>query len=262
MGPSNVDVANESIDGEIESGARGVRARMNAFFFHDEASPLFGMYGPPCGERDREEGVLLCAPVGHEYQRTHWCLRVLGEQLMQAGFHVFRFDYSCMGDSWGSFEQATVSRWVEDVRAAVQELADNSGVSQLSAVGLRLGASLACRAAHEMSLRQLVLWDPVADGQGYVEQLRRMQTRRRQTWTAAPPCTPDAAFEDLLGYRYSAALIEQLGRLKLDAPTRVSRVNTLAGKDAAAWEDVNAYAEPILLANARRTIVDLLGGPA
>ena len=26
------------------------------------------------------EGVLLCAPPGHEYQRTHWCLRLLGEQ--------------------------------------------------------------------------------------------------------------------------------------------------------------------------------------
>ncbi len=256
-----MDVVDGRID-ESEAGARGTRARMSAFFFHDETKPLFGLYGPPCGERDRDEGVLLCAPTGHEYQRTHWCLRVLAAELLRAGFHVFRFDYSCMGDSWGSFEEATVERWVGDVRAAVQELADNAGVTQISVVGLRLGASLAYAAAREVSLHQLVLWDPVADGQGYVEQLRRLQTRRKETWAAAPSCTPGAAFEDLLGYRYSAALIEQLRGLSLDgAPPRAGRVSRL-NKNVAGWDDVDAYAEPVLLADARRAVLDLLGGSA
>jgi esterase/lipase len=69
---------------------------------------------------------------------THWNLRLLGEELRKAGLHVFRFDYSCLGDSWGTFEQASVSQWIADVKAALQELADNSGVSSLSVVGLRL----------------------------------------------------------------------------------------------------------------------------
>ena len=71
---------------------------------------------------------------------THWCLRALATELMKAGFHVLRFDYSCQGDSWGSFEQVSVKQWVADVKVAAQELTDNAGVSRLSVVGLRLEA--------------------------------------------------------------------------------------------------------------------------
>src|SRR4051794_40238740 len=122
---------------------------MTPFFFHTADRPLFGLYGPPCCAEERDEGVVVCAPVGHEYMNTHWCLRMLASELMRAGLHVFCFDYSCHGDSWGTFEQASVSRWVADVATAAQELADNSGVSNLSVVGLRLGATLAYLAARE-----------------------------------------------------------------------------------------------------------------
>jgi len=261
-------------------------ARMTAFFFHDASAPLFGLYGPPCGDSDRAEAVLLCAATGHEYQRTHWCLRLLGEQFMRAGFHVFRFDYSGLGNSWGSFEQSTISRWVADVEAAVQELADTSGVRKLSVVGLRLGASLAYTAAREMPVHHLVLWDPILDGRAYVERLRQMQTQQRQSWPQAPSCSPGARFEDLLGYRYSACLLEQLAQLNLNAALpRTRRVSLLLSsadqaaqqlrehlnkhnratemrltKEAPGWDASAAYGEPVLLPDARKSVLALLGG--
>src|SRR5688572_20567272 len=92
------------------------RPRTNAFFFGSAAQPLFGLYGPPQAQQDHDHAILLCAPVGHEYMRANWGLRLLGDHLIQAGYHVMRFDYSCLGDSWGTFEQARVGQWVADIQ--------------------------------------------------------------------------------------------------------------------------------------------------
>jgi pimeloyl-ACP methyl ester carboxylesterase len=255
---------------------------LTPFFFHTAAQPLFGLYAPPQGPQDRDEGILLCAPVAHEYMRAHWCLRLLAADLLQAGFHVFRFDWSCLGDSWGSFEEATVPRWVEDVRVAVQELADNSGVRKLSVVGLRLGATLACAAA-DLPLHQLILWEPVPNGRAHLEQLRCMQTQIAEARHNPP--APD--FADLLGYRYSAALVEQLKQLNLNAAPlpKANRVCLLLAapdpaalqlqkrldehsiatevrftKETAGWDQAADFAEQVLLPGARRAVVELLGG--
>ncbi len=264
------------------------RSKTGALFFGDTARPLFGLYGPPQGERDREHGILLCGPVGHEYMRTHWCLRLLGDHLIQAGFHVMRFDFSCMGDSWGDFEQATAAQWVEDIKTAFTELQDNAGVQQMSIVGLRLGATLAWAAATDLLIKHLVLWDPILEGRAYLTRLRAMQTQLRNTWRDAPPATPGAAHEELLGYRYPAALIEQISGLGIGAEGKVGAehvslvvsddqagyrslrdglelMNNVGAMkvcaDAGSWDAVeeDLYAEPLLMPNTRRAIVELLG---
>ena len=262
---------------------------MTPLFFHTAAQPLFGHYGPPTSHQDRDTGVLLCAPVGHEYMRTHWCLRLLAAELQRAGFHVFRFDHSFHGDSWGQFEEAAIDRWLADIQAAFQELVDNSGVRQVAAVGLRLGATLACAAGREIPLQHLILWDPVLDGRKYVENMRRMQGRLKTDWPSAPTCTPGAAFEDLLGYHYPAQLIEQLNALNLsvEALPKVERLSLVlttdelaahdfselreksgfptqlrVSKEAVDWDQAASFAEPVLMAEARRIIVDLLGATA
>src|SRR5262249_62267495 len=103
------------------------------------------------------------------------------------------------------------------------------------------------------------------------------------------PVRPSAGCEGLLGYRYSAALIEQLERLNLNtAPLpRAGRVGLLLasadptaqqlqkrldehglptelrlGKEASDWDRAALYTEAALLADGRRAVVDLLGGAA
>src|SRR5437762_1000154 len=142
---------------------------MNAYFFHTAAQPLFGIYAPPRARVARDQAVLLCAPVGHEYVRTHWALRQLADRLTHAGFHLFRFDYSGLGDSWGDFESASVEQWLADTRTALGELIDTSGVRDVTILGVRLGATLAVRALQEQPVRRLVLWDPVVQGRAFVE---------------------------------------------------------------------------------------------
>jgi pimeloyl-ACP methyl ester carboxylesterase len=273
------------VEQDITSGEEAVPAtkpRTSAFFFGSAAQPLFGLYGPPQSHEDQDHAVLLCAPLGHEYMRANWGLRLLGDQLIQSGFHILRFDYSCIGDSWGNFEQATVAQWVEDIKTALTELQDNAGVRQTSVIGVRLGATLAYAAAREVPLQHLVLCDPVFDGGVHLDGLRALQMKLRRTWPYAPLGSPGAAHEELLGYRYTAALIEQVGGLRLDAAVapQANQVHwILSAVDArcrqfpgevhvvsetGSWDAVedDLYAEPHLMPNMRRAIRDLLRGRA
>ena len=67
---------------------------MNPFYFGSSKEPLFGAYHPPMGMAAEEPAVLLCPPLGQEYQRTHWAMRRLADQLARTGVHVLRFDYT------------------------------------------------------------------------------------------------------------------------------------------------------------------------
>jgi pimeloyl-ACP methyl ester carboxylesterase len=94
-------------------------------------------------------------------------------RLAADGRHVFRFDYYGTGDSSGEFETTTPDDWLADIGAAVKELQAISGVRRVRLAGVRLGATLAAKAALELRLvDRLVLWDPIETGAAYLRQLR------------------------------------------------------------------------------------------
>jgi alpha/beta superfamily hydrolase/acyl carrier protein len=266
--------------GESPVAPRPSTARLGgAFFFRSAEGQLYGVHTPPV-DRDRGEGVLLCAPPGHEYLMTHRCLRLLAMDLSRAGFHVLRFDYSCMGSSWGAFEQARASRWVHDVTTAIRELSDRSHTSTISLVGLRLGAAIAYQAANDSQVKHLLLWDPVANGREYMERLRVLQARTH----TEPPRARSGAIEELLGYFYPSSLVAELERLDLTtAEPQRGRVSLVLSEESpgatqlrehlalgarrpavqlvparSGWDDDN-YTLSLTLHQARRAVVDLLG---
>ena len=137
---------------------------MEAMFFGPASHALYGVYHPPTRARARESGVVLCYPAGQEYIRIHRAYRWLADQLAACGFHVLRFDYSGQGDSHGSFADARVSQWMDDVGTAVNELRVSVGVETVDLVGLRLGALIAAAVAPQHAVRRLVMWEPRAHG--------------------------------------------------------------------------------------------------
>ena len=243
---------------------------MNAYFFHTAAEPLFGVYAPPAARADRDEAILICPPVAHEYTRCHWALRQLAERLALEGFHVFRFDYTGLGDSWGEFGQASVARWVDDVRTALAELADTAGVRQVTLLGLRLGATLALEAARGANVARLVLWDPVVRGSSFVAMLR-----------AGANGPPNAPHEDLAGFRYPTPLLAEIGALDLMTatppafPATVVSTATRPEYDEVAkrlraahvtaggvddWERADRFSEPLVVGPVQRLLVEHLTG--
>ena len=146
---------------------------MNPFFFGHSAHPLYGVYHPPqVAKQAPSHAVLLCYPFGQEYMRAHRAYRQLASQLAKKGYHVMRFDYRGTGDSSGDLSDVVFSDWLDDVGVATEELKDMTSASEMSVVGLRLGALVAATAAEKIpDLSGLVLWDPIISGGAYQQEL-------------------------------------------------------------------------------------------
>ncbi|MFZ5442714.1 MAG: alpha/beta fold hydrolase [Myxococcota bacterium] len=153
---------------------------MTPGFFGPEGEQLLGIHHPPRGAA-RGVGVLLCPSAPPDRSRSHWALRKLAEQLARGGFDVLRFDLRGTGDSNGELDDTTPEQWIEDVHRAAKELKALSGVRRISAVGFRLGAILAARAATGgLALDTLVLWEPVVDGGTWIERLQQQEAEQHR----------------------------------------------------------------------------------
>ncbi|MBI3244197.1 MAG: alpha/beta fold hydrolase [Chloroflexi bacterium] len=142
------------------------------FFFGPPGKALFGNYHESAPGQDRDCGILLCAPAGQEYIRSHRAFRQLALRLSRAGFPVLRFDYYGCGDSNGDDDQGHLTQWLADIAAAGAELKKRSGADRLCLIGLRLGAALALlAAARRNDLDGLVLWEAAINGRTYVDEL-------------------------------------------------------------------------------------------
>jgi len=185
------------------------------FFFGETAEPLLGLHHPPAGARTRPSAVAILNPFGDEYSRAHRSLRQLADRVSAAGFHVLRFDYFGCGDSAGADDQGRLARWLEDAAAALEELEALSGASRMALVGLRLGGSLAVELARRrQGIEQLALWDPVARGQVYLQELEaahatflRENARRARAVESEPP--------QVLGYPLPPALRAEIEAVDL-----------------------------------------------
>jgi hypothetical protein len=95
-------------------------------------------------------------------------------------------------------------------------LRDISGLSRVSLVGLRLGASLALQAcAGELAADSIVLWEPVVSGRTYVEELREFHHRKaaRSLFPASEGL--NGADPELLGFPFPAPMREGIEAIEL-----------------------------------------------
>ena len=105
--------------------------------------------------------------------------------------------------------------------AAAALLRERTGVEQVGRVGLRLGASLAWRAAETgLAAWRLVLWQPIVNGKHFYRlNIRRMLVRQMMTDGKAKGerATADEATIDLDGYVASRAMCKEIEALDLTA---------------------------------------------
>ena len=147
---------------------------MRPFFFGRSERSLFGCYHSPTARSARPGAVLLCNPFGQEAIRSHRIYALLSSKLAKVGLHVMRFDYYGTGDSGGAVEEGCQEQWLEDILEANDELLGSSGVSRVTWVGLRYGATLAMLASQRLRrpIARLIAWDPVVNGAAYLAELK------------------------------------------------------------------------------------------
>ena len=142
------------------------------------------MLHAPASLKDAKLACVLSHPFGEEKLWAHRIFVVFARALAQRGIPVLRFDYTGAGDSAGDTAQASVDIYLEDLASAVDALAARAPrADRIGLVGLRFGAALAAlfveraRAAGthaKVTQAPLVLWDPVLDGESYIQELLRI----------------------------------------------------------------------------------------
>lgn len=186
---------------------------LQAFYFGPAEHALFGTLQVPAGSDHTRGGVVVCAPLGHEYLFTHRCLRHLGQLLAGQGQAVMRFDYLGTGDSLGEAEDVSLAGCEQGARSAMLEATQRLPGTALSVIGLRLGAPVAAQAAAAMpGVDRVVLWDPVTTGATYLGELRSVHERL----FGGPPAAVDAGDTvEMAGFPLSRRFhdeIQALGR--------------------------------------------------
>jgi len=152
------------------------------FIFRRGDTPLFGMLHRPAGTP--RLGFVTCHPFAEEKLWSHRVFVSTARALAGAGHAVLRFDFTGAGDSGGDTSQSSLELYLQDLAAAVGELARRvPGLERIGLIGLRLGASVAAllaeRAANDENLARLrsgplILWDPVVDGEAHFQELLRI----------------------------------------------------------------------------------------
>jgi pimeloyl-ACP methyl ester carboxylesterase len=146
---------------------------MSPFFFGTSERRIFGVYEPAASGAPGKRAAVFCYPWGPEYIYAHRAIRQLAVKLSTAGFHTLRFDFFGTGDSAGDLADADLGGWGTDVESAMEEIRDISGVTQITLIGLRLGATIAASVAarYPRMVDRLILWDPIVSGEEYLRQL-------------------------------------------------------------------------------------------
>ncbi|HTR84321.1 MAG TPA: alpha/beta hydrolase [Reyranella sp.] len=120
--------------------------------------------------------VLICPGIAYDALLSHASLRLLGDDLAEAGYPTLRFDYPGTADACDDgIEEAGGhwNAWRRSVDAAANWLKATTGARRLIVCGLRGGGMLATLAAAARDdVAGLVLLAPVLRGQSYMRQLQ------------------------------------------------------------------------------------------
>jgi dipeptidyl aminopeptidase/acylaminoacyl peptidase len=99
----------------------------------------------------------------------------LSRRLAEHGVASLRFDYRGSGDSAGEFEHLSIRSQILDSLEALKFLARQKQVNsrRIALIGMSLGAAIAgyVVARERRKIRSLVLWAPVAEGAGILDDL-------------------------------------------------------------------------------------------
>ncbi len=194
---------------------------MKLFYFGDPSRRIFGASEAARVASGRPKAVVFCYPMGQEQIRAHRAFGNLSVRLSKAGWHVLRFDYYGCGDSAGESDEGDVDQWRSDVVTAIEQVRLDHGLAKDSLIGLRLGATLATLVASQRNdIDQLVLWDPILDGKGYLEE----QSASHRAWLARraelgwDPPKQDDEVSQVLGFPLTNGMrktLEEIDLLKL-----------------------------------------------
>jgi alpha-beta hydrolase superfamily lysophospholipase len=185
-------------------------------WFGAPSRPLFGWLATPRDGQARG-GVLLAPPIGREARGARRALRRTALALADRGFVSLRFDYRGTGDASGDLDELDLdTAWTDSVARAV-ELLRSCELDSVSAIGMRLGATIvgAAADASDLGLTSLVLWDPCDSGRSYLRELGALESLRRERADV-----PSDGSVETAEFVFSSSAADAIRRLRLTSLER------------------------------------------
>ncbi|MEH3106042.1 MAG: alpha/beta hydrolase [Sphingomonas fennica] len=223
---------------------RGTSPARRPFWFEGR----FGwLHLPPAGVAwTGRPGVLLCGAYAQEEVCSRHGLLLLADALAAAGIPTLRFDWLGSGDSAGG--AVSFAGMVADVRLGAAALVQETGVSTVALLGLRIGAAAALTAAAGMGgLAGIGLLAPVLAGQAFLRETRASASVAPLALLDPVP-RAGAGPLNANGFRWEAGFQQELAALDLThAPAPAVSVLAMAAPGdkrlpqlAAAWSAAGA----------------------
>jgi alpha-beta hydrolase superfamily lysophospholipase len=198
-------------------------AREEPVFFDSGGRRLFQVRHVPDGPV--RGALVVCHPFGEEKKSAHRHFVELCRLLAGSGVASIRFDFTGCGDSDGGLRDATVERWTEDTRNALDACEGLAPGAPRFLLGLRLGAAVAALAVRDRpDVRGLALWQPIVDAKrAFAADLRRTLIKQMMT-DGASKTTREALLAqlergegeiDLDGFPFTGALYREIAAIDL-----------------------------------------------
>ena len=198
-------------------------ARPAPFFLPADHGRLFCVAHRP-QTADCRRGAILVPPFAEEMNRSRRQMFLFGRTLATAGILTILPDLYGTGDSDGDLREAEWSGWQRDIVKAAEWL-QLQGVSEISLIGLRLGALLAASLSGDIVADggSLVLVQPVINGEQFVTQFLRLRLAADMVRPSESKLTTadlrrqlqDGDVLEVAGYPLSPALAHAIDELKM-----------------------------------------------
>ncbi|MDD2720466.1 MAG: hydrolase 2, exosortase A system-associated [Gallionella sp.] len=204
------------------------------FFLDGGHGSLFCLHLYPANTPPRGS-ILYLHPFAEEMHKSRRMASLQARRMAAQGYSVLQVDLTGCGDSAGDFADASWQIWLDDARRAHGWLASKAA-APIILWGLRTGASLAVDLARELSdIQQLILWQPVTNGDQYLNQFLRIKlasemlgSGQSQNDTQSLRAKLQAGENiEVGGYRLSPAMASELACLNLSAMPPPCPVNWL-----------------------------------
>ncbi|ODB97000.1 hypothetical protein A3196_09630 [Candidatus Thiodiazotropha endoloripes] len=121
------------------------------------------------------KAYIFVHPFAEEKLWSHRVYVTTARAFCDQGMLVARFDFRGHGDSDGDYDEASLKRHLTDISTVVDHVKKaNPSIKHIGLFGLRLGATLATLTALSRGdIEELILWDPILDGDRYMQEILR-----------------------------------------------------------------------------------------
>ena len=224
---------------------------IDPFYFNSEKNQLFAVLYRPKKTLDKKIGVVICAPILHEYLRTHWILRQIATVLTEIGYHSLVFDYSGTGDSTGDYQIGGIMQWALDTQKAEKELRIRSEVNKTIILGARLGSIIA---SHANIKSPLVFWDPINNGTQYIKELEILTAKASIRTNDRHKIKQN----ELGGFLFPQNLKKELMKVESLNDHQAKIIISSEYSHAVTWDNPNSWTNAILSGEVVKAIVNAI----